>query len=165
MNSSASTRLRLSRRFRPALNGLETRELAATAVSSLFVTPAILAPPNGHYVRVTVSGKVFESSAKLTPLGMYQVVDEYARIQPGGKVAYRRVDPTTFTYRFTIVLEASRANSDPSGRQYNVIVGSQDGQNANGLAVSVLVPKNAVAPGQAAQTLSVSRFQRWHAHR
>lgn len=162
MNGPASTRH--PRKFRPEIGNLERRELMATAVSSLFVRPAILSPANGRYVTVTVSGKVTESSAKRTPGGQFHVIDEYARIQPHGKVVLTKIEPTIYSYSFTIKLQASRANSDSSGRQYNVIVGSQDDQNAHGLAVSVLVPHNSVEPVKASQTLSISQWRRPRIH-
>ncbi len=155
------TSTRFPRGFRPAVAALESRELQATAVSTLMITPAILSPPNGRYVQVTVSGKVIESSEKVTPKARFQVVDEYARIQPGGVVTLTKQTPTVYTYRFTITLQASRASVDTSGRQYNVIVGAQDNQNAHGLAVSALVPQKTITPTKSALSVSVKEMRRW----
>jgi hypothetical protein len=148
------------RRFQPAVSALETRELAATAVSSLIVTPAILAPANNRYRKVRISGTVIESNAKATPGAAFHVIDEYRLIQPSGRVKLTKTQPTVYTFSFTVTLQAQRAGSDPNGRLYNVIVGAQDDQGSQGLAVSALVPANNAYAKTSSVSVSEAHLQR-----
>lgn len=157
MDADASRKRRL--RLKPEILRLERRECPITLVKSLLVTPALLAPANNRYVAVQVEGKVTETNRHVRPQAQFTVVDEYAVIQPHGQVALTRISPNDYVFQFKIVLQAKRASGDPSGRQYNIIVGSQDYQNANGLAVTALVPKNQMTQNQTAHTKSVANWK------
>ena len=154
--------LKPPRRYRPSVVGLEPRDLPATAVASLVVTPAILSPPNNRFVAVQVSGRVIESNPKARPGAQFHVIDEYARYQPSGKVTLTNETSTVYNFSFKVVLQARRAQQDIGGRQYNVIVGAQDDQNAQGLAVSVLVPHNKVNTTAGVQTSSIAHMRVRH---
>ena len=135
------------RSFRPSLARLEARELLATAVSSITALPAILNPPNNRFVAVTITGFVIDSSAKETPHAQYQVTDEYRRFEPSGRVTLTKILPTVYKFKFSVVLQARRAQTDLNGRHYYVAVGAQDSQNAEGLTIGLLVPHDKLAPG------------------
>ncbi len=135
------------RAFRPALGNLEKRELLATTVSVLMATPATLNPPNNRFVTVAVFGNVIESNPKATPRAVFKVIDQYRRIEPGGRVALTKVTPTVYAFSFTVVLQAQRGQTDLGGRHYYILVGSEDTQNAGGRTVAVFVPHNKLKPG------------------
>jgi hypothetical protein len=136
------------RRARPVLQGLERRELLANSVGQLAATPQVLSPPNGRIVSVVVTGIVFETKPKISPQVQYTVFDEYRRINLSGPVPLTRVNEKLYNFKFVIKLQASRANSDLNGRQYNLIVGTSDPDNSQGEQLTVLVPHNALRPGQ-----------------
>lgn len=154
---------RRSRAFRPVCGGLEPRELPATTVSKLIATPSILTPPNNRFVKVDVTGFVVESNKKVTPTAQYHLVDEYRRYEGQGRVKLTRIGPGGYSFAFSVIVQARRAQEDIAGRQYFVIVGSQDSQNAGGLVVGVLVPHDKVRPGQTVKTSSVSHMKPHHA--
>lgn len=135
------------RAFRPALGKLEKRELLATTVSVLMATPATLNPPNNRFVAVRVFGNVIDSSPKATPHAVYQVTDQYRRIEPGGRVTLTKVTPTVYAFSFTVTLEARRGQADVGGRHYYIEVGSEDTQNAGGQTIAVYVPHDKLKPG------------------
>ena len=136
------------RRARPALQALERREVQATSVYLLAVTPQVLTPPNGRIVPVVATGYVYETKTKIIPQVQYTLFDEYRRIDLSGPVTLTTSDVHVFKFRFVVKLQASRANSDLNGRQYNLIVGSADPDNSAGQQLSVLVPHKALAAGQ-----------------
>lgn len=141
-------------RTRPGVEGLEVRDLPATAVASLVASPAVLNPPNNRFVAVTVRGVVIESSPKARPAARFQVSDEYRRYEPSGPVTLVKRTPTVYDFQFTVVLQARRVQQDTAGRHYFVNVGSEDSQNANGRTVAILVPHNKLKPGQTVPTSS-----------
>ena len=152
----------IRRQFRPDVNRLEMRELLATAVSSLVVTPALLTPPNNRFVNVAVTGIVIESNKKVVPVTQFQVSDEYRRFEPGGRVVLNRLNPTTYSFKFKVVLQATRSSQDTAGRQYFVLVGVQDYQNGAGLTVPVLVPYKNLPPGHKVMSASAHMKVRSH---
>ncbi len=136
-------------RARPDLERLERREALANAVGrSLAVTPQVLTPPDGRIVQVVVTGIVFETKPKIKPDVQYTVFDEYRRINLSGPVALTPQTDKLYNFRFVIKLQASRADSDLNGRQYNVIVGTSDPSNSQGEEVTVLVRHDALPPGK-----------------
>jgi hypothetical protein len=67
----------------------------------------------------------------------YAVIDEYGQIHPTGHMAL----DSAGTYSFTVLLNASRENSDTDGRHYRIRVSARD--NAGNRAVkwnNVIVP-------------------------
>lgn len=143
-------------KFQPSVQGLERRELLATAVSNLVAKPSLLSPPNNRFVNVEVTGTVFENRADLRPSVEFHVVDEYRRFEPSGKVKLSRVSTGVFEFKFTVVLQAKRASKDTAGRQYYVIVGATDPDNSQGLVVPVFVPYNKVSPKKSIVSSSAS---------
>lgn len=126
--------------------GLEDRQVPAIADIKAVATPNLLTPPNNKFVQVTVSGSVTDSGSEL-PLVHYQTVDEYRLNEPGAALALTpTADPKTFDFRFTVVLQARRANIDPSGRLYVITVGAQDTDGSRGVVLPVLVPHGLTAP-------------------
>src|SRR3954451_15250170 len=107
-----------SRRVREPLDSRELPTLITTLTATL--APALLFPPNGRFVPVTVTGTVQEfnfaggrltqlapSQIKTPPTTNIQVVDEYRRVEPHGRIALTpRAKDYTFT--FTTYLQASR---------------------------------------------------------
>jgi hypothetical protein len=100
--------------------------------------PAILWPPNGQMVPVSISGSVKDTGGGIRPgTGRYQVIDEYGTMQPNGSVPLA-VDGSYF---FTMLLEASRRGDDQDGRQYSIIVSAKDNAgNPGSASTSVVVP-------------------------
>jgi hypothetical protein len=146
--AGSRTASRLRRRgYKPCLQGLEPRDLPATTVSSIITAPTVLNPPNNRFVKVTVAGNVIESTPKGNPHAQYQVSDEYHQFEPGGKVTLKKVLPTVYTFEFSVVLQAHRAQTDNNGRLYFITVGAQDTETAGGLTAPILVPHGKLVPG------------------
>jgi hypothetical protein len=137
-----------SHRFRPTVSGLEDRRLPATAVANLLITPSVLTPPNNRFVKVEVSGNILETATRIIPDVVFHVSDEYRRIEPSGRVILTGLSPTVYSFKFTITLQASRSSQDQDGRQYFVTVASTDRDGSQGHTLPVLVPQNALKPGQ-----------------
>lgn len=134
-----------SRRLRPAVDGLEDRQLLAIDKFLVAATPKVLSPPDGRFVPVTVSGS-FETSIGSTPKGFFFVTDQYGRIEPKGAVALHTAGaPNLFAYSFTINLQAKRGSQTMNGRQYDILVGATDQDVTVGKTIFVWVPKDAVA--------------------
>jgi len=107
----------------------------------LLVTPAILWPPNGRLVAVTVSGTTSDAGSGVDrSSATYRVEDEYGQVQPSGTMTL----DAGGNYSFTVMLQASRSGSDRAGRHYRVIVGVKDnaGNNASDTGV-LIVPHDA----------------------
>lgn len=139
----------LRRRFRPEVLGLESRELLATAVTSVVANHRFLTPPNNRFVSVEISGAVIETRKKVVPNVRFQVSDEYRRIEPSGPVHLTRIPgANAWTYKFPVVLQAKRSNQDTAGRHYYVLVGTSDLDNSQGITIPVLVPFKALKPGE-----------------
>ena len=147
------------RRFRPEIDSLENRKLLATAVATVIASPALLSPPNDRFVKVTVHGTVYETISKITPTAIFQVSDEYRQFEPGGKVVLNRTSPTSYAFRFSVTLQAHRSSQDYAGRQYFVLVGAQDFQNAHGLTIPVLVPFKAATTSQLLKATSSAQVR------
>ena len=157
--AGSRTASRLRRRgYRPCLQGLEPRDLPATTVSTIITAPTVLNPPNNRFVKVNVTGNVIESSAKGNPHAQYQVSDEYHRFEPGGKVTLKKVLPTVYTFEFSVVLQARRAQTDNNGRLYFITVGSSQDtvRTAGGLTAPILVPHGKLVPGTYLVTSTVT---------
>lgn len=135
--------------FRPLLTRLEPRDLPATGVAKLVATPSLLSPPDNRLVRVEVTGRVEENRLNVRPQVDFQVVDEYRRVEPSGRVKLTPVSASAYTFKFPVYLQARRSGQDKAGRQYYVIVVASDLDNAQGLVVPVLVPFRAVKSGPA----------------
>jgi hypothetical protein len=101
--------------------------------------PNVLFPPNDKYEPVKISGIIF-SSRSGPPRANFFVIDEYRRDEPKGRVALTQVAPHTFSYSFTIFLQAKNSIHVPDGRAYNITVGATDQDNAAGKTISVVVP-------------------------
>ncbi len=100
-------------------------------------------------MKVEIAGTVIETRKKLVPNVQFQVVDEYRRFQPSGPVRLTPIaGAKAWTYKFSIVLQATRSDQDKEGRQYFVNVGTSDLDNSQGITVPVLVPFKALKPGQ-----------------
>jgi hypothetical protein len=92
-------------------------------VITISATPALLRPPNGKLVPVTVSGTMSDAGAGVDAnSASYRVQDEYGRVQPSGAI----VVGAGGSYSFTVMLEASRRGNDRDGRHYSVTVSVKD---------------------------------------
>jgi hypothetical protein len=70
---------------------------------------------------------------------IYAVVDEYQRVQPSGHIALNSAGQ----YAFTILLQASRLDSDTDGWKYVIQVSAIDNAGNRGVQPSsVIVPHN-----------------------
>jgi hypothetical protein len=132
------------------VTALESRQLLSLSPTNIVVkaVPKILSPPNGQYVPVTVSGSFNESATSASPSGFFYVTDQYGKDEPRAAIALQQSasDPHTFTFSFTIHLQAKRGSQTPNGRQYDILVGAHDANGAVGKTIAVLVPKHPVHP-------------------
>ncbi len=130
---------RVKRRCRPDVTRLEGRTVMNASVISLAASPETLWPPNGRLVPVRVSGLIAETED--TDVGAnFRVIDEYGAIQPSGPVALTDEGGGTFSYDFTVQLQASRLGQDRDGRLYTILVDAFDDDSSNGAATVVTVP-------------------------
>ena len=103
---------------------------------TLSITPAVLWPPNGKMMPVTVSGSITDSGCTLEAAS-YAVKDEYGELQPSGSVTLGAGG----TYSFTLWLRASRLGTDLNGRLYTVTVSaSNNAGEAGSQTGTVIVP-------------------------
>jgi hypothetical protein len=112
-------------------------DLTAPAVT-VSASPSLLRPPNGRMVPVTVSGTVTDNLSGVDPSSAaFAVVDEYGSVQPSGPVS---LGPGG-SYAFTVLLQASRLDTDKDGRQYTITVSAKDlAGNVGSAATIVTVP-------------------------
>ena len=98
---------------------------------------AMLWPPNGRLVPVTVSGTMTDepggSGVNASSAG-YMILDEYGQIQPRGSITLG----ANGRYTVTVSLEASRRGNDRDGRHYTIIVSAKDNLG-NPVAASTIV--------------------------
>jgi uncharacterized membrane protein len=108
-------------------------------VITVSASPAILSPPNGRLVTVTVSGTITDGSGGSgVQASTYQIVDEYGQIQPSGSVP----PSSDGRYAFTVELQASRRGNDQNGRQYRIAVSATDNAgNPAGASTIATVPR------------------------
>jgi hypothetical protein len=132
----------------PELTSLEGRQLLSLSPTDIVVNavPRFLSPPNGQYIPVTVSGSFNESATNAEPTGFFYVTDQYGKLEPRAFIPLHQsaTDPKTFTYSFTIELQAQRGSMTSNGRQYNILVGARDGAGAVGKTIAVAVPKDPI---------------------
>jgi hypothetical protein len=113
---------------------VDTTPPTLTAIAS----PAVLWPPNGKMVPVTVSGIMTDSQSGVNAsTAAFAVTDEYGQVQPSGPISLN----SNGNYSFVINLQASRNGNDLDGRQYIVKVTAQDNAgNAGTASATVVVP-------------------------
>ena len=121
-------------------NGTPTTVDTTPPTLTIEATPAILWPPNGKLVTVTVSGTIQDGAggSGVNPdSATFFVVDQYGQVQPTGSVTVA----SDGTYSFTLQLQASRDGNDPNGRQYALTVNASDNAgNSASSTVDVTVP-------------------------
>jgi len=102
---------------------------------TLSAAPAVLWPPNGKTIPVTLSGTltVAPCAATVTSLG-YAVVDEYGLVQPAGPI----VPDADGAFSVSVPLQASRRGDDRDGRQYTIRVTATNGTGGRATATSVV---------------------------
>jgi hypothetical protein len=133
----------------PEVTALEARQLLTLSGNIVVkAVPKFLTPPNGQYVPVTVAGSFNESALNATPAGFFYVTDQYGKLEPRAEVALHQspTDPHTYTFSFTINLQAQRGSMTTNGRQYDILVGARDAAGAVGRTIAVEVPKDPVHP-------------------
>jgi hypothetical protein len=135
---------------RPEVTALEARQLLTLSPTNITAkaVPRFLSPPNGQYVPVTVTGSFNESATDASPTGFFYVTDQYGKLEPRAVIPLQRSasDPHTFTFSFTIHLQAQRGSMTTNGRQYDILVGARDAAGTVGKTIAVQVPKNPVHP-------------------
>jgi hypothetical protein len=109
-------------------------------------TPNILSPPDGRFVKVTVTGSFQESATNASPTGFFYVTDQYGDVAPRAEIPLQRsaTNPSTLDFSFTLDLQAKRGSMTYNGRQYDILVGARDAAGAVGKTIAVNVPKEAV---------------------
>jgi len=116
---------------------LEPRTVMNADVVSIAANPTSLWPPNGKLVPVTVSGVI----ADRDPVAAhFHVLDEYGAVQPSGPVSLSDNHDGTFSYAFTVPLQASRLGQDRDGRQYTIVVNASDDHSSDSGEAVVTVP-------------------------
>ena len=87
------------------------------------VVPAILSPPDGRMVPVTVTGTISDAGSGVNlNTAQYAVHDEYGILHPAGKIS----PDATGNYSFTVLLRAARHPHDLDGRQYTIQISAKD---------------------------------------
>ena len=110
----------------------------APPLITVAVAPAVLGPPNGAMVPVTVSGAITDAASGVqVASAAFAVSDEYGVIQPSGAIT---LGPGG-QYAFTVLLQASRKGTDTDGRRYTVTVRAADNAgNVSTASAMVIVP-------------------------
>src|SRR5262245_11814408 len=135
----AGSTARVKHQCRPDFTRLESRTVQNADVLSVAANPAALWPPNGRLVPVTVSGVIADDDG--FDIGAtFRVRDEYRSVQPRGPVALFENPDGTFSYSFTVLLQASRRGQDRNGRQYQIVVTAFDDHSSDRAATVVTVP-------------------------
>jgi len=110
---------------------LDATPPAITAVA----TPALLWPPNGKPVSVTVRGTISDTSRVAS--ARFTVTDEYGLVQPAGPITVA----ANGTYSVTLSLVADRNGNDLDGRKYTIIiVATDEGGHEGSATTTVTVP-------------------------
>ena len=111
----------------------------------LTADPAVIWPPNGKMVTVTLSGAMTDAGTGLRG-ATFRVLDEYGAVQPS-------IDPVDgdgqamVEFSRTVELEASRRGNDRDGRTYTIEAIVTDGAcNATTLRTTVVVPHDRRTP-------------------
>ena len=130
---------RTKRACRPELTVLEARTVMNATVLSIAASPNALWPPNGRLVPVTVSGVIHDDDGNGIGAN-YRVRDEYGAVQPRGPVALSENPNGTFSYSFSVLLQARRSGQDRDGRQYQIVVTAFDDHSSDRAVTVVTVP-------------------------
>jgi hypothetical protein len=99
----------------------------------------LLRTQKGYTALTTVSGKITDALSGLVPSSAtYSVADEYKLDQPSGQVQVQ----SDGSYSFTLLLDASRNNSDKDGRTYVITIKASDSAGNTGTHfVTLIVPR------------------------
>jgi len=113
---------------------------SAAPVVTVAASPAILWPPNGKTIPVSLSGSITASGCSLNlTSARYVVRDEYGQVQPQGSIALG----SDGTFSFDVRLLASRRGGDRDGRTYTITVSAGTAAGAIGSATTIVkVPHN-----------------------
>lgn len=100
--------------------------------------PALLWPPNGRSVSVTLSGNISDDMSGVdASSAKFSVLDEYGIIHPSGSITIGRDG----VFSFPINLQASRSGNDSDGRHYTIALSATDSAgNKSTKNVVVTVP-------------------------
>ncbi|HKD09847.1 MAG TPA: hypothetical protein VKB79_28335 [Bryobacteraceae bacterium] len=124
-------------------------------IINVSATPAILWPPNGRMITVTVSGNITDNLSGVNAGGAtFCVYDRYGAIQPFGPVTVA----SDGSFSFTVQLQASLNALDVNGRQYSVTVRASDNAGNLGFgAAAVMVPHDQNLPAVTAITVDAGQ--------
>lgn len=105
---------------------------------SCAANPAMLWPPNGYSVPVTISGAITAGTSAIDLAATsFLVTDSQSGTQQSGGI----VPATDGTFTFTVPLIASRAGNIKAGRMYTITVAATDAGGHQGTcSAAVLVP-------------------------
>jgi hypothetical protein len=103
-------------------------------ILTVTANPAMLWPPDGRMVQVTVSGAI--SGGNLAPQATFSVRDEYGSIQPSVTITIGAGG----SFSFEINLQASRDGQDTNGRRYSITVSASNPQGSGFGTAVVVVP-------------------------
>jgi hypothetical protein len=105
--------------------------------------PASLWPPNGKMIPVTVSGTITDSGSGVNAANVnFRLYDPYGAIQPSGPVTLA----PDGSFSFTVLLQASRNDTDLAGRHYSITVLASDNAGNPGLGSAVVVVPHDLDP-------------------
>lgn len=141
-----------TRCLRPEVDGLEPRELPIVGPVTASLAPRIL-KPIGRFVPVTVTGTMPVQLAGNEPVGRFQVIDEYRKVEPRRRftlVQGRLLDAKKNTYQydwsFTVNLDARRSTAVPDGRHYYITYAIGDKDNVQSQTLAVFVQREDRGP-------------------
>jgi hypothetical protein len=99
--------------------------------------PAMIWPPNGRTVSVTVSGRIRDESGINPNSAQYALTDSYGQVQSTGNITLTGDG----SYSFVIALPAVRRDADKVGRIFTIVVSATDlAGNSGSTTVLVTVP-------------------------
>jgi hypothetical protein len=108
---------------------------SSAPVVTVAATPAILWPPNGRRVPVSVSGSVTASGCAPTLTSVrYVVHDEYGQLRFHGSTPIA----SDGTFSFKVPLVASRRGDDRDGRHYRITIRARTAGGAVGTARTIV---------------------------
>lgn len=146
-----------SRRARPGLDRLESREMLVITSVAGNVHPLMLKPNQGQVVQVRVKGLV-ANNLEERPTADFRIIDQYRRINTTGPVPLTQVfvnekrDTFIYSYDVTIPLQAKARSGTGPGRTYYILISAGDRENGGGKYLAVLVPTKPIHYRKPAKT-------------
>lgn len=120
--------------------GLAKADDTTPPLISVTASPAVLWPPDGRMIPVTISGTITDAGSGVnTGSAAFSVHDPYGAVQPAGPVTVSGGG----TFSFQVLLQASRNGASFTGRRYSITVRASDTAGNPGFgSTTVVVPYN-----------------------